>query len=813
VDGLTTARTSLFPILRRVILLVAFVAATMVVLLQPAPQARSYPTTPIKELIGANVVVNNRPSDIAQVAAWVRDYHKWYWYEGTPDANCWECAWQNVGTFYRALAGVGVKVMPVVEFAPAWASSNGQITGIPDAAAHADYMGDLAAYFGSTIAAVENYNEPNQTWRQPLFPASQFGAMTATDYQAVKARSPGTRFVLGGLAGPDTTYLSAMNQSAGGAYDVVNFHWYALGDTTTGGKNPEGGSLLDHVGWVRDWRNANAPGKPIWMTEFGWDTFAPGSSRVYAPEASAANYLLRAIFIMQSRDVEKAFVYMYRDPVSSGSALATQYNSAGLVVNSAESDGRKKMGWYYLATARNVLGNYVLDRVVADGPNIYHYEYAEPGTSNLAAVLWARNGDRDNGYTTPYAGPAGTLVVPTDGSTTGTATVTDGNLVLSERPVFVLFNDASRPTPTATATGTPSPDPSLSPTPTPSPSATSTPTATPTASATPTPSDTPTPSHTPTPSDTPTATSTPVVPQLFEPGAPVGEAIPYVPTLRPVYTWSEVEGADTYCIQVSNNASFTSLRSNNIVTDPTFTVSTSNLPRQQFWWRVKAARQCNTIAAWSEVYTFTTVATAATASRTPTITLTPTASAVVTATAPLPSTPTLTPVSTPPPPTPSPLPGASLLTNGGFEVNSNGDGVPDGWSVTPANWSHLVSASSEEQAEGAVSLRASGSGGQSYTVSQELPVSPGQTYNLSGALNIPSTSGAFQAQVQLYVLTKYKGPVSTTVVSSHTAGTGGWVPINGTVQIPSNGGLLRVQLKVSNMHADVHLDGLSLTRS
>jgi hypothetical protein len=308
------------------------------------------------------------------------------------------------------------------------------------------------------------------------------------------------------------------------------------------------------------------------------------------------------------------------------------------------------------------------------------------------------------------------------------------------------------------------------------------------------------------------------VPELYAPGAPLGDTVPVVPTLRPVYTWSEIEGADTYCIQVSNNASFTSLRSNNIVTEPTFTVSTSNLPRQQFWWRVKAARQCNTPAPWSEVYTFTTVAATATASRTPTPTLAATSSPVVTAatslpTATLESTPTLTPESTSPTPTTSPLGGANLLTNGGFEVDSNGDGLPDEWIVTPANWSHLVSGSSTLQTEGAVSLRATGSGGQSYTVWQQIPVTPGQVYNLTGALNIPSTTGAFQAQVQLYVLTKYNGPVSTTIVSSHTARTSGWVPLNGTVQIPNNGGLLRVQLKVSNTHADVHLDELSLTRS
>src|SRR3712207_6980130 len=46
-------------------------------------------------------------------------------------------------------------------------------------------------------------------------------------------------FVLAGMAGPDITYLDSAATSSGGSFDVVNFHWYAVGDTTNGGRNPE----------------------------------------------------------------------------------------------------------------------------------------------------------------------------------------------------------------------------------------------------------------------------------------------------------------------------------------------------------------------------------------------------------------------------------------------------------------------------------------------------------------------------------------------------------------------------------------------
>ncbi len=458
--------------MKKSLALLAVVVALFAVMVQQAPEARSQTATPIKEMLGVDAVVNDNPSEIAQVAGWVRDYHKWYWYEATQGTYSWSTGWQQLDSFYGSLKAAGVKVMPDVELAPAWASSNGKTDGVPDATAHARYLGALVSHYGDTIAAVENYNEPDQTWLSVPFPADQFGAMTAQDYAAVKAANPNLPLVLAGMAGPDTNYLTTANQAAGGKFDVVNFHWYAQGDTTLGGKSPEAGGLFAAIDAVKSWRDANAPGKPVWMTEFGWDTFAQPDgqkSKIYAPEANAANYLLRAIFLTQGRGVDKGFAYIYRDPSGNATYLHDLYLSSGLVTDNNETDGRKKPGWYYLATLKNVLGDYVLDRIVSNGPNVYHYEYALPGTDKRAAVLWARNGDRDNGYQTAYQAPAGTLVQPTDGSTSGTTSTTDGKLTLAERPVFVLYSGAAAAT--ATATNTVAPTQTSAPT--------STPTATP----------------------------------------------------------------------------------------------------------------------------------------------------------------------------------------------------------------------------------------------------------------------------------------------------------------------------------------------
>lgn len=450
--------------MKKPLILLTILLALLFATVRQAHESRSHRATaagarvPLRDMIGVNAVVNNNPSDVARVAGWIRDYHKWYWYEATPGVYTWGTGSQGLDRFYGTLSSLGVKVMPDVELAPDWASSDGQPTGIPDAAAHARYLGRLVDHFGDTIAAVENYNEPSQTWESTRFPASVFGAMTAGDYDAVKAANPGIPLVLAGMAGPDTSYLDAANRASAGKFDVVNFHWYAEGDSTDGGKNPESGELISSIDQMAEWRDVNAPGKPIWITEFGWDTFMQPDgrkSRVFAPEASAANYLLRAIFMMQARGVEKGFVFTYRDPAVGSADLQGMYSSAGLVTNNAEMDGRKKPGWYYLATVKNVLGDYIFDRIVADGPNVYHYEYFVPGTEKRAAVLWAREGQRDSGYHLSYRGPAGTLVKPLDGLTTGMVSTTDGNLTLTERPLFVLHIATPTAVPARSATVTP----------------------------------------------------------------------------------------------------------------------------------------------------------------------------------------------------------------------------------------------------------------------------------------------------------------------------------------------------------------------
>lgn len=420
----------------------------------PVLVPESGPPMPLRERMGVNVVYANEPAEIAQVAGWARDYHRWYWYEPERGRLTWSSSKQRLDRFYSSLNRLGTKLLVNVGMVPSWASSNGRTDGLPhprgrpgtepeDYLAHGEYLAQLAARYGSArhqegllspdrlsgqgwVQAIEGWNEPNQSWADPRFPPAQFAKLLDVDYDGagvgtgagrepvgVKGGDPATLAVFPGLAGPDLSYLEQTMANRTQAdrlpFDVLSFHWYAKGDGQRGGRSPEAAGLVSALKTVRRWRDSSAPGVPIWLTELGWDTNSRVSgvhSSLYAPEATAAAYLVRALFLSLANGVDKLFLFTYRDHDSESPEL---YSTSGLVENSSAGEGldaRKKAGWYYLATIKRLLGSMVMVGVDRQGdgePSVYLYRLAEPGGNRRAVVAWVRNprSARDDGTAIP----------------------------------------------------------------------------------------------------------------------------------------------------------------------------------------------------------------------------------------------------------------------------------------------------------------------------------------------------------------------------------------------------------------------------
>jgi hypothetical protein len=152
-------------------------------------------------------------------------------------------------------------------------------------------------------------------------------------------------------------------------YDVVNVHSYAEaeGYPTWRRSFPEDPTLefLPKIREVVSWRNQNAPGKPIWLSEFGWDsTTKPQATEgtfkkwVGVTDLQQAQYLVRAFLIFSTLDLDRAYVYWFNDE-----DVASVHASSGLTRHY-----QPKPSFHAVAHLLATLGEYRFERVITEKP-------------------------------------------------------------------------------------------------------------------------------------------------------------------------------------------------------------------------------------------------------------------------------------------------------------------------------------------------------------------------------------------------------------------------------------------------------------
>lgn len=372
-----------------------------------------------------------------------------------------EGKWKWFDNYYKLLNEDSVNLLICVMSPPSWITGgkisfhdNGDGSTENNYRECAEYLAQLATRYGPTGAHpdsqietsdksqgldycryFEDSNEPNQWWETSGWNPNNFGVFlnathdglgVSTDVSlpiaGVKKGDANAFHVLGGMAGTALTksdkfngsYLDtavkATGRNANQVMDVINFHLYWNTTDTIPwpwtnaiGVSPENGIYErsdSSIFKMKAWRDKNAPGTPIWLTEFGWDTYTGGGSNhsyQYAPELQQANYIMRSFALLKREGIDKAFVYFDQDP---NSASTVQYASSGLVKDEANGFARKR-SFFYMSTMRNILGNYTFtkaDRHAEGSPQIYQYRYTR--TSNdIVLMVWCRSAKTlvDNG--------------------------------------------------------------------------------------------------------------------------------------------------------------------------------------------------------------------------------------------------------------------------------------------------------------------------------------------------------------------------------------------------------------------------------
>jgi hypothetical protein len=174
----------------------------------------------------------------------------------------------------------GIKVIMDVDSTPCWASSapatllrkcvptheSAATAWVPsNPASYAAMMAFLAGRYGTKLAALEVWNEPdqaNQAYLAGPEKPQHYAALLRAAYPAVKQANPAVLVLGGSIIGSNGVFLRAL-YAAGikGYYDGLAVHFYTL--------------TLGALRAIRETQLANGDSKPLWLDEFGWSSCWP----------------------------------------------------------------------------------------------------------------------------------------------------------------------------------------------------------------------------------------------------------------------------------------------------------------------------------------------------------------------------------------------------------------------------------------------------------------------------------------------------------------------------------------------------------
>lgn len=172
--------------------------------------------------------------------------------------------------------------------------------------------------------------------------------------------------------------------------DVLTIHSYAQleGWPTWRRSYPEDPALKRYLKDIADlcsWRDAHMPGKPVWITEFGYDSStAPQAESgdfakwVGVTDEQQAQWIVRSLLVFSAMPVERAYIYFFDDENK-----ASVHASSGLTRNF-----KPKPSFFAVRHLQETLGDFRFRRAVTGDPgSLRVHEYLSDGPSRR--VVWA----------------------------------------------------------------------------------------------------------------------------------------------------------------------------------------------------------------------------------------------------------------------------------------------------------------------------------------------------------------------------------------------------------------------------------------
>lgn len=194
-----------------------------------------------------------------------------------PSADSWHN--KRLDTAINRIRAKGLKVFLTLHQSPEWArpGTGSNLMQLPtDPNSIKPWMTFMAKTYGSRIAGIEVWNEPNLVEftgiSDPAARVKKFVGVLKASYAGIKAGNKSVPVIFGGTAQTDDVFIKqAYDAGAKGAFDIMAVHPYQGNQT----KAPEstdisGKSRITNMPAVIAAMKAHGDGtKPIWWTEFG----------------------------------------------------------------------------------------------------------------------------------------------------------------------------------------------------------------------------------------------------------------------------------------------------------------------------------------------------------------------------------------------------------------------------------------------------------------------------------------------------------------------------------------------------------------
>lgn len=351
----------------------------------------------MRDFLGLNVhTVQFKPKLYAPVCRLLRDYHPVPWDIGDNASKAPVFPMAANGVDWNALYGTWTKAGFDVDACL-------MFNGIPP-----DKWKDPQAYgeafaraFGPSssrpiVSSVEIGNEPAK------YGAEQYREVFEKLSKGVRLGDPKLPIVTCAvMTGKTDQWSKPMSAIVGlePLYDVLNIHSYPFKDKwpTWRRSYPEDPSIrfLKDVSDLLAWRDAHAPGKPVWLTEFGYDSASkkpapdgPWKQWVGVSDEEQARYIVRAFLVLSSMGIDRAYLYFFNDQDQ-----PQLHGASGITRNF-----KPKPSFYAMSYLYKTLGDYrFVERIAQGAEDVYCYRYEKSGMPGSSIyVAWLANGENNS---------------------------------------------------------------------------------------------------------------------------------------------------------------------------------------------------------------------------------------------------------------------------------------------------------------------------------------------------------------------------------------------------------------------------------